>query len=158
MKTDFFQSCGHCSVFQICWHIECSTFTLSSFRIWNSSTGITSCPLALLVMMLLKAHLTSHSRVSGSRWVITPLSHVWVILLICYCSVVQLCPTFHNPRSCSTPGLPVPCHLPEFVQVYVQYIRKLKDEDKEGIYLISTIWIPKRLSGPKTEGLASVVL
>ena len=22
MKTDLFQSCGHCSVFQICWHIE----------------------------------------------------------------------------------------------------------------------------------------
>jgi len=22
MKTDIFQSCGHCGVFQICWHIE----------------------------------------------------------------------------------------------------------------------------------------
>ena len=32
MKTDLFQSCGHCGVFQICWHIECSTFTASSFR------------------------------------------------------------------------------------------------------------------------------
>ena len=40
MKMDFFQSCGHCWVFQICWHIECSTFTASSFRIWNSSSGI----------------------------------------------------------------------------------------------------------------------
>ena len=40
MKTDLFQSCGHCWVFQICWHIECSTFTASSFRIWNSSIGI----------------------------------------------------------------------------------------------------------------------
>ena len=39
MKTDLFQACGHCWVFQICWHIECSTFTASSFRIWNSSTG-----------------------------------------------------------------------------------------------------------------------
>ena len=36
MKTDLLQSCGHCWVFQICWHIECSTFTASSFRIWNS--------------------------------------------------------------------------------------------------------------------------
>ena len=36
MKTDLFQSCGHCWVFQICWHIECSTITASSFRIWNS--------------------------------------------------------------------------------------------------------------------------
>ena len=33
MKTDLFQSCGHCWVFQVCWHIESSTFTASSFRI-----------------------------------------------------------------------------------------------------------------------------
>ena len=72
MKTDLFQSCGHCWVFQICWHIECSTFTASSFRIWNSSTGIPSPPLALFLVMLPKAHVTSHSRMSGSRWVITP--------------------------------------------------------------------------------------
>ena len=45
MKTDLFQSYGHCWDFQICWHIECSTFTASSFRIWNSSTGIPSPPL-----------------------------------------------------------------------------------------------------------------
>ena len=70
MKTDLFQSCGHCWVFQMCWHIvECSIFTASSFRIWSSSTGI---PLALFVVMLSKAHLTLHSRMSGSRWVITP--------------------------------------------------------------------------------------
>ena len=73
MKTDHFQSCGHCWVFQICWHIECSTFPASSFRIWNSSTGIPSPPLALFVLMLSKAHLTSHSRLFDSRWVITPL-------------------------------------------------------------------------------------
>ena len=73
MKTDLFESCGHCWVFQICWHIEYSTFAASSFRIWNSSTGIPSPPLALFVVMLSKAHLTSHSRMSGSRWVITPL-------------------------------------------------------------------------------------
>ena len=73
-KTDLFQSCGHCCVFQICWHIECSPFTASSLRIWNSSTGIPSLPLALFVVMLLpKAHLTSHSRMSDSRWAITPL-------------------------------------------------------------------------------------
>ena len=36
MKTDIFQSCGHCWVFQICWHIECSIYRASSFRIWNS--------------------------------------------------------------------------------------------------------------------------
>ena len=42
MKTDLFQSCGHCWVFQICWRIECITFTASSSRIWNSSTRIPS--------------------------------------------------------------------------------------------------------------------
>ena len=79
MKTDFFQSSDHCWVFQLCWHIECSTFTASSFRIWNSSIGIPSPPLALLIVMLLKAHLTSHSRMSDSRWVIIPswLSGSW---------------------------------------------------------------------------------
>ena len=60
MKTDLFQSCGHCWVFQIGWHIECSTFTALSFRIWNSSTVIPSPPLALFVVMLVKAHLWAH--------------------------------------------------------------------------------------------------
>ena len=65
LKTDLFQSCGHCWVFQICWHIECRTFTASSFRIWNSSTGILSPPLALL-------------RFTGSQW----LTHDWATDLI----------------------------------------------------------------------------
>ena len=87
MKIDLFQSCGHCWVFQICWHIECSTFTASSFRIWNSSTGIPSPPLALFVVMLPKALWTSHSRMSGSRRVITPssLSGSWRSFFIVLC-------------------------------------------------------------------------
>ena len=72
MKTDIFQSCGHCWVFQVCWYIEWSTLTAPSFRIWNSSTGIPSPPLALFIIMLHKVHLISHSRISGSRWVIIP--------------------------------------------------------------------------------------
>ena len=94
MKTDLFQSCVHCWVFQICWHIECSSFTASSFRIWNSSTGIPSHPLALFIVMLPKAHLTSHSRMSGSRWVITPswLSGSWRSFL--YNSSVYSCHLF----------------------------------------------------------------
>jgi len=94
MKTDLFQSCGHCWVFRICWHTECSTFTASSFRIWNSSTGIPSPPLALFVVMLSKAHLTSHSRMSGSRSVITPswLSGSWRSFL--YSSYVYSCHLF----------------------------------------------------------------
>ena len=94
MKTDLFHSCCHCWVFQIYWHIECSTCTASSFRIWNSSTGILSPPLALFIVMLSKAHLTSHSRVCGSRWVITPLclSGSWRSFL--YGSSVYSCHLF----------------------------------------------------------------
>ena len=43
------------------------------FRIWNSSTWVSSPPLVLFIVMLPKAHLTLHSRMSGSRWVTTPL-------------------------------------------------------------------------------------
>ena len=32
-ENELFQFCGHCWVFQTCWHIECSTFTASSVRI-----------------------------------------------------------------------------------------------------------------------------
>ena len=94
MKTDLFQSCGHCWVFQICWHIEYSTLTASSFRIWNSSDAIPSPPLALFIVMLPKAHLTSHSRMSGSRWVITPslISGSWRSFL--YSSSVYSCHLF----------------------------------------------------------------
>ena len=49
------------------------------FQDWNSSAGIPSPPLALFIVMLSKAHLTSHSRMSGSRSVIAPswLSGSW---------------------------------------------------------------------------------
>ena len=55
MKTDFFQSCGHCWVFQLCWHIECSTFIASSFRFWNTTAGIPTLPLTFFIVMLPKA-------------------------------------------------------------------------------------------------------
>ena len=83
MKTDLIQSCGHCWAFQICSKCIlpslCSTFTASSFGIWNSSTGIPSPPLTLSVVLLPKAHLTLHYRMSDFRWVITPswLSGSW---------------------------------------------------------------------------------
>ena len=94
MKTDLYQSYGHCWVFQICWHIVCNTFTALSFRIWNSSARIPSLPLVLFVVMLPKAHFTSCSKMSGSRWVITPswLSGSWRSFL--YSSSVYCCYLF----------------------------------------------------------------
>ena len=95
MKTDLFQFRGHCWVFQICWHIECSTLIASSLRIWNSSTGIPSPSLASFIVMLPKAHLTSHFRMSGSSWVITPfwLSGSWRSFFL-YSSSVYSCHLF----------------------------------------------------------------
>ena len=55
LKTGLFQSCGQCWRFQICWHMECSTLTGSSFKILNTSAGILSPPLALFLEMLPKA-------------------------------------------------------------------------------------------------------
>ena len=55
--------------FSICWYIECSTLTASSFRIWNSSTGIPSPPLALFIVTLqVKTHLTSDSYLALGEW------------------------------------------------------------------------------------------
>ena len=72
MKIDLFQPCGHCWVFQICWYKECKTLLASSFRSLNCSSGISLHPLALLTALLLKAHLTLNSRMSGSRSLTTP--------------------------------------------------------------------------------------
>ena len=57
MKTDLFQSCGHCWVFQICWCTECSTLIPAYLRFKNSSPGVPSPPLALFIVMLPKARL-----------------------------------------------------------------------------------------------------
>ena len=56
--------------------------------------GIPSLPIALFVVMLPKAHLSSHSRMSGSRWVITPswLSGSWRSFL--YSSSMYSCHLF----------------------------------------------------------------
>ena len=39
-----------------------------------------------------------------------------------FSSVAQLCPTLCDPMNCSTPGLPVHHHLPEFTQIHVHQV------------------------------------
>ena len=39
-----------------------------------------------------------------------------------FSSVTQSCPTLCNPMNCSTPGLPVHHHLPEFTQTLVHRV------------------------------------
>ena len=43
-------------------------------------------------------------------------------LLICCCSVAQLCPIFYDQMDCSTPGFPVLRYLPEFAQTPVHWV------------------------------------
>ena len=52
MRIDLFQSCGHCWVFQICYHIECNTSIASSFRVLNSSTSGSSSYTSLVAQLL----------------------------------------------------------------------------------------------------------
>ena len=40
-----------------------------------------------------------------------------------FSSVAQLCPTLCDPVNCSTPGLPVYHHLPEFTQTHIHRVR-----------------------------------
>ena len=93
-ETDIFQCCDHCWIFQICWHNECSTLTAPSFRIWNSSAEIPLLSLALFVVMLPEAHLTTHSKKSGSRWVITPSWLSGSLRSFLYSSSVYSCHLF----------------------------------------------------------------
>ena len=99
----------------LCWHIECSTFTASSFRIWNSSAGIPSPPLALFVVRLPKTHLTSESRMSGSRWVTTPLWFSGLLRPFLYSSSIRLNQpnTFLNP--CRGLHHDIPSNLCDFI-------------------------------------------
>ena len=71
MKPYLFHSCSCFWVFQFFWHIECSTLTVSFFLIFEIAQ--LNSPLILLIVIFLKEHLISHSRMSDSRWMTTPL-------------------------------------------------------------------------------------
>ena len=94
MKTDLFQSCSHCWVFQIFWHIECSTFIASSFKIYPLFTPNQTCT----------------GRISEKSY------HV------CCCSVAQSCPTLSDPINCRVPGFHVLHCLLEFAQIHAHWI------------------------------------
>ena len=79
-------------IFQTCWHIECSTITASSFKTLNSSAGIPSPPLALLIVR--RDHFTSHCWMSDSRWVNTSSWLSWSLDLCFHSSFVYSCHLF----------------------------------------------------------------
>ena len=150
MKTYLFQFCGHCWVLEIWWHIECSTLTASSFRIWNSSTGIPSPPLALFVVLLPEAPLTSSSGCLAlgeqshhcgylgdydlfcTAFLCIPATSSNISLghsnfrtcssSIQFSSFAQSFPALCDPMNHSTPGFPVQHQLPEFTQTHIHWV------------------------------------
>ena len=67
MKTNLFQSCGHCWVPKFAGILSTALSQIIFYY-------VPSPPPALFIVMLPKAHLTLHPRMSGSRWVTTPSS------------------------------------------------------------------------------------
>ena len=99
MKTDIFQSRGHCWGFQICWHNSAALHSIISQDL-KAQLEFQSPPRTLFLVMLPDAHLTWHSRMSGSQWVITLswLSGSWRSFL--YSSSLYSC-TFFSISSAS---------------------------------------------------------
>ena len=87
--SDWCEMVPHCG-FDL--HFSDNGWTASFFRVWNSSAGMPSSLLALFVVMFPETHLTSHSKMSGSRWVITPLWLSGLVRLSLYSSCVFLPP------------------------------------------------------------------
>ena len=83
MKIDLFQSCVHRWVFQIFWHIECSTLTASLFRIWNSSAGIPSPPPASPWTKLVEM-MEFHLSFLGSPLILLHMLNISVYFLLAF--------------------------------------------------------------------------
>ena len=61
------------------------------------------------------SHLGHHQALSRVPWAtVSQELSVLCISSVQFSSVAQSCPTFCDPMNCSTPGLPVHHHLPEF--------------------------------------------
>ena len=65
------------------------------------------------------------------------LRELWLSAVVC-CSAAQSCPTLCNPMDCGTPGLPVPHHLLDFVQVHVHCILVMPSNHQYFCHLMRT--------------------
>ena len=108
-------------------------------RSWKRSTGnrkAWECPGSqLLTCLLIGVMLTPQwMRTNQQAWGCSSLPfrnrypecrgvREWERIRVCWCcSVAQSCLTLCDPIDCSTPGFPVPHHLPKFIQVHVHCI------------------------------------
>ena len=127
MKTDLFQSCGHCWVFQICWHTEHSTLLnpvavgpLSHPALWTGPLVCMLCSVRFHVWLIhCPARLFSSFR-TFPQVVITKIFNNWAAtlgqgaslyhlgcyahcLLCVHAKSFQLCLTLCDPMTCSLP-------------------------------------------------------
>ena len=110
---------GHCWLYCIA-----SWFCKYSFIVWLDSCAhlFAFCPWLLLCY----SGRTDWDDVACKAWNIA----VWLFrkslhplkYSVQFCSVAQSCPTLCDPMNCSTPGLPVHHHLPEFTQTHVHWV------------------------------------
>ena len=84
MKTELFQSCGHCWVFQICWHTECSKFNSNDHYIYYCG-----------------------QESLGRNVVLRVNKRVWNAVAAA-AKLLQSCPTLCDPIDGSPPGPGVP--------------------------------------------------
>ena len=66
-ENNLFQSCGHCWFFQICCHLEYSTFPASSFRIWNKLSKFQETQNVFLCQVYVSHLWTWDLRLQGSK-------------------------------------------------------------------------------------------
>ena len=50
------------------------------------------------------------------------MTKLYIITLLCCCSVTKSCLTFHDPMDCNMPVFPVPHYLPEFAQIHAHWV------------------------------------
>ena len=137
MKTDLFQSCGHCWVFQICWHIECSTFT--SVKCIDTRMG-------LLSSGMLREFFSK--RLDFKNFTVLRSTNK-IISSVHFSSVAQLCPTLCNPMDYSMPGLPVQSLLKVkqnyfFPELSVEFSRLKWTRDSPKKISKLEFWVKKR--------------
>ena len=110
MKTDLFQSCGHCWVFQICWHIECSTFTaFGDAQLESMCTLINSWKFLICIRWVVRT-----SKWKWKKWKCQLLRHVWffVTLRTVACQA-QLSMEFSRQEYWNELPFPSPGDLPD---------------------------------------------
>ena len=83
---------------------------------------------AFFMVQLSHPYLITEKTIASSvKWYLCFITLCWFLCtttgsaIVC-CSIAQSCPTLCNSMHCSTPGLPVPHHLPKFAQVHVHCI------------------------------------